>query len=41
MVNLAGDAAALGFDGPGAQMAQKEDVLKGRANVLGNALKPL
>src|SRR5579859_4754440 len=40
IVEVAGDAAALAFDGAGAEMAQQEDVFKRRTDVAGDALEP-
>src|SRR5215831_4405580 len=40
IVKVAGDAAALRFDGPCAQVPQKKDVFETGTDVLGNALKP-
>jgi len=40
IVKVARDAATLCFDGPGAQVPQKKDVLKRRTDMRGNALEP-
>src|SRR6185437_1334305 len=40
IVEIPGDAAALAFNGPGAKMAQEEDVFKRRTDVARDALEP-
>src|SRR5579862_3237388 len=40
VVEVAGDTAAFGLDGAGAQVAEQEDVLECRADVPGDTLEP-